>query len=128
MRCGIIPVVWDDANDNAALRPESVVKARATEMEYFKNMGVYEIAPRSHVDECRGKLIDTRWIDTNKVHELNPEYRSRFVGREFNTGSDDSLFASTPPLLEWLRLIASWAATVKKNGIGRAHELMIQRC
>ena len=41
MRCGIIPVAWDDANDNAALRPELVVKARATEMEYFKNIGVF---------------------------------------------------------------------------------------
>ena len=32
MRCGVIPVAWDDANDNAWLKPELVVKARATEM------------------------------------------------------------------------------------------------
>ena len=96
MRCGIIQVAWDDAGSNATLKPELVVKARDTEMEYFKNMGVYEIVPRGQIDECGGKLIDARWIGTSKVDELNPEYRSRLVGREFNTGKDDSLYASTP--------------------------------
>ena len=66
-------------------------------MEYFKKMGVYEIVPRSQIDVCGGKLIDTRRIDTNKADELNAEYRSRLVGRESNTGRDDSLYASTPP-------------------------------
>ena len=70
------------------------------------------------------KLIDTRWIDTNKADELDLEYRSRLVGRAFNTGKDDSLYASTPPL-ESLRLIIFWAATVKNNGIGHASELTI---
>ena len=66
-------------------------------MEYCKNMGVYEVVPRSQIDECGGKLIDTRWIDTNKADELNPEYRSRLVGRKSKTGKDDSLYASAPP-------------------------------
>ena len=92
MRCGIIPVAWDDASDNAALRPELVVKAQATELEYFKNRGVYGIVPRSQIDEYGGELIDTRWIDTNKADELNPEYRSRLVGRGFNTGKNDSRY------------------------------------
>ena len=86
--------------------------------------GVYEIVPRGQIDECGGKLIDTRWIDTNKADEVNPEYRSRLVGREFKAGKDNSLYASNPTL-ESLRLIVSWAATVKKNDIGHAHELMI---
>ena len=42
MLCEFIPVAWDDANDGADLRPEFVVKARVTEMEYSKNVGVYE--------------------------------------------------------------------------------------
>ena len=96
--------------------PELVVNARATETEYFKKMGVYEVAPRSEIDECGGKLIDTRWIDTNKADELNPERRSRLVGRESNTDKDDSLYGSTPPL-ESLRLIASCAATVKRTAL-----------
>ena len=61
---------------------------------------------------CGGKLIDTRWIDTNKADELNPEYRSRLVGRELNDSKDDSLYASTPPL-EALRVVLSWAATTR---------------
>ena len=62
----------------------------------YKSMGVYEVVPRSEIDECGGKLIDTSWIDTDKANDLNPEYWSRLVGREFNTGKDDSLYASTP--------------------------------
>ena len=81
MRCGVIPTAWDDANSNVALIPEFVVKARATEMEYFRNMEVYEVVSRSELTKSGGQLIDTRWIVINKADELNPEYRSRLVGR-----------------------------------------------
>ena len=47
MRCGVLPTAWDDANRIAALLPELVVKARATEMEYFCNMEVYKVVSRS---------------------------------------------------------------------------------
>ena len=70
------------------------------------------------------KLIDTRWIDTNKADESNPEYRSRLVGRELNTGKDDSLYASTPPL-ESFRIVLSWAATVKVQHSKHENEVMI---
>ena len=46
----------------------------------------------------------------NKGDSDNPVIRSRLVGREFNEGKDDTLYASTPPL-EALRLLLSWAAT-----------------
>ena len=124
MRCGVLPTAWDDANSNAALLPGLVVEARALEMKYFRDMEVYEVVSRSELDRTGGKLIDTRWIDTNKADELNPEYRSRLVGREFNDGKDDSLYASTPPL-ESLRLVVSWAATIAKSGSRHDHELMI---
>ena len=42
-------------------------------------------------------------------------YRSRLVGREFNVGRDDALYASTPPLAA-LRLIVSYAATHQETG------------
>ena len=93
-------------------------------MEYFRNMGVYELVDREEIARCGGKLIDTRWIDTNKADEMNPEYRSRLVGREFNEGKDDSLYASTPPL-ESLRLIMSWAATIAGTKSSHQHEVMI---
>ena len=43
------------------------------------------------------------------------DYRSRLVGREFNFGRDDVLYAFTPPL-EALRLIVSYAATQPLDG------------
>ena len=51
-----------------------------------------------------------RWIDVNKGDSTNWTYRVGCVAKEFNTGDEDGLFASTP-LLEPLRLIISNAAT-----------------
>ena len=76
-------------------------------------MGVYSRVPRSAV---KGKVIKTRWIDVNKGDSAETNYRSRFVGNEFNTYADDSLYASFPPL-EALCLIVSRAAT--DDGIKR---------
>ena len=45
------------------------------------------------------------------------------VGREFNVERDDSLYAATPPL-ESLRVILSWAATIRRDG-GPRREIMI---
>ena len=101
-----------------------MIAAQAIEAEYFKSMRVCEVVPRSDLSECDGKLIDTPWIGISKVHELNPEYRSRLVGREFNEGKDDSLYASTPPL-ESLRLIMIWAATIAGTKSSHEHEVMI---
>ena len=56
-----------------------------------------------------------RWIVTNKGDWGDPNYRSRLVGREFNTSKDDSLYAATPPI-EALRIIVSHAATIKGGG------------
>ena len=42
------------------------------------------------------------------------------MGREFNLGKDDTLYASTPPL-EALRIIVSYAATHSEDG----HERMV---
>ena len=48
----------------------------------------------------------------NKGDDENPVYRSRLVGKEFNDGSMDGIFAGTPPL-EALRYIIHEAATVE---------------
>ena len=74
------------------------------------------------MDIEEGKLIDTRWIYVNKGDEENPNYRTRLVGREFNTYKDDTLYAATPPL-EALRAIVSQAATRTNNG--KLQELMV---
>ena len=63
-----------------------------------------------------GKLIQGRWIDINKGDKDRPDYRSRYVGKEFNTGVDPDLYAATPPL-EALKLILGHAAGREKDGI-----------
>jgi hypothetical protein len=84
-------------------------------MEFFRKMSAYTRCPRASTEDEKGKLIDVRWIDTNKGDTANPNYRSRLVGREFNTYRDDALYAATPPL-EALRLIISHAATIRRQG------------
>ena len=62
-----------------------------------------------------GKIIGVRWVDVNKGDALDVNYRSRLVGREFNVGRDDALYASTPPL-EALRLIVCHPTTHQDSG------------
>ena len=99
----------DDVS-GADLDPELVKAGRAVEMGFFKNMVVYDRVPRAEQKETHGKVIGTKWIDTNKGDIDNPKIRSRLVGKDFRIGPDDELFASTPAL-EVLRLIVSRAAT-----------------
>ena len=108
------PEAWDDMND-VFLDPVAVKQARAEEMSFFKKLGVYRRVPRSRVDELSGKMISVKWLDTNKGDRINPNHRSRLVGREFNVGRDDALYTATPPL-EALRLVASHAATHSESG------------
>ena len=61
-------------------------------------------------------------MDTDKGDFERPHYRSRIVGKEFNNGAEDGLFASTPPL-ESLRLLLSEAATL--DSCGRQRDLVM---
>ena len=68
--------------------------------------------------------METRWIDINKGDDENPNYRSRMVGKEFNTGEMDGLFAGTPPL-EAVRFLTHEAATVQSTEPMGSKVLMI---
>ena len=85
-------------------------------------MKVYDYVPLSDQAQTGGKIIGTMWIDVNKGDIDNPRIRCRLVGKEFRTGPDDALYASTPPL-EALRVIISRAATVDPGGERR--EIMV---
>ena len=68
-------------------------------------MRVYEVVPRTEIYKSgKGKAIKGRWLDINKGDSTNPDVRSRYVGKEFATGVDATLYAGTPPL-EALKLI-----------------------
>ena len=118
----------DDVS-GAFLDPKMVKKARADEIEYVRTMKLYTKVPISDCIAKTGKQpIATRWIDVNKQDATNPLYRSRLVGKEFNTYNDMSLYAATPPT-EALRLILSLAATnrnkshykIMTNDVSRAY-------
>ena len=72
------------------------------------------------------KIVRSRWIDINKGDDLNPNYRSRMVGEEFNDSELDGLFAATPPL-EAFRLLLSWAATDGSAPPGGARRGQLQK-
>ena len=105
---------WDDAN-NKTLNPEGVRKARQEEMEYVNSKNVWVKMRKEEAIKEGYNIVDTRWIDTDKGDEAKPNYRSRLVGKEFNTGPEEGLFASTPPL-EALRWLISEAATMEEGG------------
>ena len=74
---------WDDQTGKE-LDPKLVRKARLEEMEYVRKMGVYAAATR---EECRRETghdpIKSRWIDINKGDDARPNYRSRWVAKQF---------------------------------------------
>ena len=102
---------WDDVTGEP-LEAKEVRAARQKEMVYIAGKRVYRRVKRTMAARNGWKTIKTRWLDINEGNKLNPNYRSRFVGKEFNDGVQEGLFAGTPPL-EALRLIISHVATRK---------------
>ena len=92
-------------------------------MEFFEKMGVYTRVTRVAAKTSGvGKIIQGRWIYVNKGDSTSPDYRSRYVGKEFNHGqaASSDLYAATPPL-EALKILVSDAATDR----GRETHLML---
>jgi hypothetical protein len=102
--------VYDEIT-GAALPPELVRQARAEEVKFMLDWGVWE---RALVTDCwreTGKApIGSKWVDVNKGDAAKPQIRSRFVVKEIATYKSDDFFAATPPL-ESLRLLLSLAAS-----------------
>ena len=96
------------------MSPGEVRRARMEEISYIDKMNVWMKITRAEAISKGWKVIATRWIDVNKGDMNNPLYRSRLVGKEFNDGYGEGLFASTPPL-EALKFLISDAATVQRE-------------
>ena len=96
-------LAWDDLTA-VSLDAGKVRDARATEVAYIRDKKVYGKISRCQAMREGGKIIRTRWIDINKGDDVNPNYRSRLVGKEFNNAQMDGFFAGTPPL-EALRFL-----------------------
>ena len=97
---------YDDVNGGEELDKKKVVEARKLEMQFFKKMGVYSKVSKDDVKEKAGKIITTKWVDTDKGMG---KYRSRLVGREIKKDKRQDLFSPTPPL-EVLKLLIAKCA------------------
>jgi hypothetical protein len=96
-----------DEYTGQVLPPALVTEARREELAYFKSKEVWTPVPRAR---AQGKRVyGTRWVNSNKKDEADPEIRCRLVCQEVNRYATDKFFASTPPL-EAMRLIMSIAA------------------
>jgi hypothetical protein len=96
-----------------------VKQARAEEIRGAISHKVYQKVPIQECYQVTGSgPIDTRWVDVNKGDDEHPDYRSRWVGREFKgTDNDrDDLFAATPPLEAKKALIALAASQCDIQG------------
>ena len=60
--------------------------------------------------------MGVRWVDINEGDSVNPNYRSRLVDKEFNTGVCPELYAATPPS-ECLRIMLSKTASGRSQGV-----------
>ena len=108
---------YDDVS-GGDLDKELVREARKIDMEFFHKMTVYEYRSVNECWKVIGKgPIGTRWVDTNKGDNDNPDVRSRLVAQEVNTCAGDDLYAATPPIeaLKVLLRIAAERRFKKRN-------------
>ena len=102
---------WDDLT-NMKLEAGKVKETRGKEIEYVREMRVYDKIPRHQAVRGGWKIIKTRWMYISNGDDDNPNYRSRVVGKEFNNEQMDGLFAGPPPS-EASRYLSHVAATVR---------------
>ena len=114
-----------DALTRQELDEELVVQGKTAEMEFLKKWQVYEYAEYSEAWTRSGKRpITTKWVCTNKGDDAAPNYRCRWVAREFRD-DQDVIFAATAPY-ESIRLLLSIAAA-KEEEMSRKGKVGEQR-
>jgi hypothetical protein len=105
---------WDDVTGEE-LDGNMVKEARQEEIREVKKHTVYTKVPIKDCWDKTGKgPIKTRWIDINKGDKVHPNYRSRFVAKDFNTEKRLDLFAATPPL----EALEIWISLWMTRGLG----------
>ena len=68
---------YDDVK-GGGLDRSLTIQARQLEMQFFRRMGVYSKIHRSMMPKG-SRVITTRWVDTNKGSEQEPNVRSRRI-------------------------------------------------
>lgn len=88
------PMYWDVLTGEP-LDTEEVRSARKLEIEYFRQMGVYEKVPISQGRDGGHPVLGVRCVDVKKVDGF---HRSRLVAKDIKTYEAPELFAATPPI------------------------------
>ena len=105
---------WDDTTGEE-LNAGMVREARMEEIREINKHEVYYKVPVQMSWDKTGKApIKARWLDINKGDKVHPNYRSRYVAKDFNNEKRLDLFAATPPLEALKILISLWMT----QGIG----------
>ena len=65
-------LAFDDVT-GMKLEAGEVIEARAKEVQYVRDMRVYDKIPRAQAARQGWKIIKTRWIDINKGDDDNPK-------------------------------------------------------
>ena len=110
------------------LKVEDVRKARKEDIEYMKKRGLWKLVKVEESWQRTGRApIGTRWVDTNKGSEEDPDVRSRLVARDFKGKGDvrEDLFAAIPPA-EAERMALSKAVTWSRTNDGRRRKRKIR--
>ena len=70
------------------------------EIGYVSEKNVWRKITGAEAERRGIQRIKSRWLDINTGGKKNPNYRSRFVGKEFNDGRGGEVAwsAATPPL------------------------------
>eukprot|EP00973_Karenia_brevis_P018497 2535639-Karenia_brevis.AAC.1 len=97
-----------------------VAAAREEEIGYIKKLNVYRRVHKREAEAKGAKIIQLRWIDTNKGTEESPQVRSRLVAKDFKQGGEvrHDLFAATPPLEALKVLLSHLADAPRRQGGG----------
>ena len=89
------PELWeatDDVHENKSLDLRRAREARAEEMTFIKNIGVYRYASAAETWKVTGTPIGVRWVDQDR----GERYRARLCAMEFRRKSEATWFAGTP--------------------------------
>ena len=94
--------IHDGTAGAGALDAHSVAAARCEEIDFMRQLGVWEAATVEECVERTGRMpVSTRWVDVDKGRDGHVEIRSRLVARDFKVRGDSrefDVFASMPPL------------------------------
>ena len=95
---------------------EHVRNAIMDEMVYFNEHVWRGVSLQAARADRHGKILNGRWVLSNKGDLSMPDCRARYVACEVNTFDDASYFAATPPLEAKRMLLSQFASKRTLNG------------